>query len=162
MVLGGYVRYDDKGLAKTASERRDEQEWSEMAMIYTAKAKHQYKLIPPEKVTNYYSMYAHADICLVPLVNSFFNRMKSNLKVLEAANLALPVIASDVHPYKDLPIRYCKHPNDWIKNIAELIKVPQQRDDEGLALHEFCNEHFNFSKINDERRQIFEHAKTMA
>ena len=158
MVLGGYTRYDDNETPKTAEEKQTEAEWSEMAMIFTAKAKHQYKLLPPEPVTNYYSMYAHADICLVPLVNSFFNRMKSNLKVLEAANLSLPVIASDVHPYKDLPIRYCKHPNDWIKHITDYLKEPEKAKEDGLRLKDFCNEFYNFSKINLERRQILEQA----
>lgn len=154
MILGGYTRYESP--EKSKDELFTEREWNEMAMVYTAKAKHQYELLPPEPVTNYYSMYAHADICLIPLVNSFFNRMKSNLKVLEAANLQLPVIASDVHPYKSLPIRYCRNSTDWIRHIKELVQYPERRRQDGLELADYCNEFFNFGKINLTRKQILE------
>lgn len=46
----------------------------------------------------YYGTYRFADICLTPLVQNRFNRQKSNLKILESANMGLPVIASQVHP----------------------------------------------------------------
>jgi glycosyltransferase involved in cell wall biosynthesis len=98
MVMAGYTT--------------DEPEWHQMALTYTAGLKHQYRLIPGVHVNEYYSNYVHADICLIPLVNSKFNRMKSNLKVLEAANLSLPVIASNVNPYLDMPVLYCKHSGD--------------------------------------------------
>lgn len=162
MILGGYTRFEENDTPKTAAERHDEAEWNEMARIYTANAKHQYKLLPPEPVTNYYSMYRHADICLIPLVNSFFNRMKSNLKVLEAANMGLPCIVSDVHPYKELPVRYCRNSTDWIRHIRTLVDSEEWRNEDGQALKDYCDEHFNFKKINEERRQIFESVKQKA
>jgi glycosyltransferase involved in cell wall biosynthesis len=148
MVMGGYTE--------------GEPEWYEMAMTYTAQAKHQYKLLPGVEVNQYYTHYTHADICLIPLVNSRFNRMKSNLKVLEAANLGLPVIASNVHPYLDMPIFYCKCSADWVKHIVRLVGSRKRQKEAGLELKEFCDEHFNFDKINRERKQILEYtAKTV-
>jgi glycosyltransferase involved in cell wall biosynthesis len=147
-----------------AGFHQDSPEWHDMALLYTANLKHQYKLIPGAKVTEYYQAYAEADICLVPLVNSPFNRMKSNLKILEAANMGLPVIASGVHPYLDMPVNYCKSSRDWIGHIKMLVQFPKRRQEEGQRLAEFCKENYDFNKINKERRQILEHvaAKTTA
>lgn len=140
-----------------AGYQEDEPEWYEMALTYTAQTKHQYKLVPGQHVTKYYQAYAEADICLVPLVNSRFNRHKSNLKVLEAANLGLPVIASNVHPYIGMPLLFCKHSGDWVKHITRLVKNRGARRDTGHKLKEYCDLNFNFDKINEERRQILEH-----
>jgi len=144
MVMAGYAE--------------DHDDWYKMVMDYTAKTKHQYKLIPFANVTEYYSAYAHADVCLIPLLNSPFNRHKSNLKVLEAANLSLPVICSDVHPYKDLPILYCNSAGDWVKHITALVKSKKRQKEAGQQLAEYCQEHFDFNKINKERKQILEYA----
>ena len=143
MVMGGY--------------HTDCQTWHQMAISYTANLKLQYKLIPAKPITNYYSMYAHADISLVPLVNNHFNRMKSNLKVMEAANVGIPVIASGVNPYLELPINYCIRATDWTNHIKRLVRFPRRREDEGETLREFCDVHFNFEKINLERKQILEY-----
>lgn len=139
-----------------------EHEWFSMANTYTANLKHQYKLIPGANVAEYYRAYEHADICLVPLVNSPFNRMKSNLKILEAANLGLPVIASAAHPYLGMPVNYCRNSRDWVGHIKRLVQFPRQRREEGERLADHCQIHFNFLKINNERRQILEHVATKA
>lgn len=143
MVMAGYAPEHD--------------DWHSMVMNYTAGAKHQYKLIPYTKVTDYYKAYAEADICLVPLVNSKFNRMKSNLKILEAANLKLPVIASAVHPYLDLPLLYCSSSADWVKHIRKLIRSRGAQREAGEKLFEYCSEFYNFKNINEKRKQILEY-----
>jgi len=148
MVLAGY--------------HEDEQEWHDMVHSYTYNLKHIYKLIAGTDVHAYYGAYAHADICLVPLVNSPFNRMKSNLKILEAANMNLPVIASGVHPYLGMPVSFCKNSRDWIGHIKRLVQWPARREEEGQRLAEYCQEHYNFHKINNERRQILEYVATKA
>lgn len=143
MVMAGYMDQED--------------EWYKMVLDYTAKTKHQYKLLPGVHVTQYYQHYEHADICLVPLLDSPFNKMKSNLKVLEAANLGLPVICSHVHPYLDLPVLYAKGAADWISNIKRLVASKKRQREAGAELKDFCDKNFNFHKINQERKTIFEH-----
>lgn len=133
------------------------EDWFHMVHDYTANLKHQYKLIPYAPITEYYKAYAQADICLVPLINSRFNRHKSNLKILEAANLGLPVIVSEVHPYLDMPVLYCRHSGDWIKHITRLVASRKRQKEAGQQLAEFCQEHYNFNKINNMRRQILEY-----
>lgn len=143
MVMAGYAE--------------DHEDWYKMVMDYTAGANHQYKLIPATDVKNYYAAYAEADICLIPLLDSRFNRHKSNLKVLEAANLDLPVIASEVHPYLDLPVFYAKSAGDWIKYIKRLVESRKRQKEAGQQLAEYVAEHYNFDKINNMRKQIFEY-----
>jgi glycosyltransferase involved in cell wall biosynthesis len=134
-----------------------EPEWHSMALSYTAGLKHQYQLLPGVHVNDYYENYKHADICLIPLVKSRFNGFKSNLKVLEAANLGLPVIASQVDPYLDMPLLYCKSGNDWVKHITRLVESRKRRKEAGSKLKEFCEKHYNFHKINNERKQVLEY-----
>jgi glycosyltransferase involved in cell wall biosynthesis len=134
-----------------------EPEWTAAALIYTAGTKHQYKLIPGTPVTQYYAAYKEADICLVPLVKSKFNGYKSNLKVLEAANMGLPVIASQVDPYLNMPLLYAKCGSDWVKHITRLVDSKKRRKEAGAELKEFCDKHFNFHKINNESKQILEY-----
>jgi glycosyltransferase involved in cell wall biosynthesis len=143
MVMGGYAE--------------DHEDWYKMVQDYTADLKHQYKLIPYEPVTSYYKAYEHADICLIPLINSRFNRHKSNLKVLEAANLGLPVIVSEVHPYLDMPVLYCRSSSDWIKHIKRLVDSRKRQKEAGQQLAEYVAVHYNFNKINNMRHEILEY-----
>lgn len=143
MIMAGYAE--------------DHEDWYKMVMDFTAKANHQYKLIPYAKVSEYYRAYEEADICLVPLLNTSFNRFKSNLKVLEAANLSLPVICSQVHPYLDLPVLYARGAGDWIKHITKLVASKKRQKEAGQELAEYCQMNYDFHKINKERKEILEY-----
>jgi glycosyltransferase involved in cell wall biosynthesis len=107
-------------------------------------------------VDQYMNFYNEADACLVPLVDSKFNSMKSNLKVLEAATKNAPVICSNVKPYAD-----CKHiirvnnQSDWFTNIKKVVKDAIYRQEMGIANGEWCRENFNLVKVNQLRTQIF-------
>lgn len=140
MVMAGY---DDNCM-----------EWKSMVHNYTSALRHQYKLIPAEPIVSYYQVYKEADICLIPLLESNFNQYKSNLKVLEAANLGLPCIVSNVHPYKDLPVIYANKSNDWAKEARRLVGSKKQQKEAGAKLKEYCDLHFDFYKINELRKQI--------
>jgi hypothetical protein len=111
-------------------------------------------------VDQYMNFYNEADACLVPLVDSKFNSMKSNLKVLEAATKNAPVICSNVKPYAD-----CKHiirvnnQSDWFTNIKKVVKDAIYRQEMGLANGEWCRENFNLIKVNNLRKQVFESLK---
>lgn len=107
-------------------------------------------------VDQYMNFYNEADACLVPLVASKFNAMKSNLKVLEAATKNAPVICSNVKPYSD-----CKHiirvnnQSDWFINIKKVVKDAIYRKEMGEANGQWCRENFNLIKVNQLRTQIF-------
>jgi hypothetical protein len=107
-------------------------------------------------VDQYMNFYNEADACLVPLVDSNFNSMKSNLKVLEAATKNATVICSNVKPYAD-----CKHiirvnnQSDWFTNIKKVVKDAIYRKEMGIANGEWCRENFDLVKVNKLRTQIF-------
>ena len=72
-----------------------------------------------------------ADIGIIPLEDTTFNRGKSSLKWLEYSALEIPTIASDVSPYKEV-IDYGKTgylvkntTDDWYEHIKSLIDNPQ-------------------------------------
>lgn len=77
-------------------------------------------------------------IGLAPLADHPFNRAKSWIKALEYGALGIPVIASDVGPYRD----YVRHgetgylvrkPGEWIKYLRELVHDEAARTEMGAA-----------------------------
>jgi len=107
-------------------------------------------------VDQYMNFYNEADACLVPLVDSKFNSMKSNLKVLEAATKNAPVICSNVKPYSECKyIIRVNNQSDWFTNIKKVVKDAIYRQEMGLANGEWCRDNFNLIKVNQLRTQIF-------
>jgi hypothetical protein len=64
------------------------------------------------------------DLGLAPLVDTKFNRLKSDIKVLEYTALCLPVVASATGPYQNLDIVKCATPGDWRSALGRLIGEP--------------------------------------
>ncbi len=72
------------------------------------------------------------DVALAPLRPSVFNRSKSDIRVLEAAAMGIPVIASDVVAYRDSVVHeqtgyLVKQPGDWGRFLTELAHEPEMR-----------------------------------
>jgi glycosyltransferase involved in cell wall biosynthesis len=148
-ILCGYS--EDKQVAET---------WGRMINDYMCGFKVDGYIRGALPVDQYMNFYNEADACLVPLVDSKFNSMKSNLKVLEAATKNAPVICSNVKPYAD-----CKHiirvnnQSDWFTNIKKVVKDATYRQEMGLANGEWCRENFDLIKVNKLRKQVFESYK---
>lgn len=107
-------------------------------------------------IMEYMNFYNEADISVVPLVESKFNGMKSNLKVLEAATKKIPVIVSSVDPYKGCPYAVkVENQTDWYKNIKKLATDAIYRKEIGEANYQWCAENFHLDKINKLREQIY-------
>jgi glycosyltransferase involved in cell wall biosynthesis len=74
------------------------------------------------------------DIGIAPLVDSRFNRGKSNLKFLEYAACGVPVIASPVYPYATT-IRHgetgllASTPDEWYEHLRALVIDPDRREE---------------------------------
>jgi len=144
LIMGGYVK--------------GEPEWREMAKIFTTNSSYNTQVIESLPVNNYYHTYSLCDVSLVPLVDVSFNRYKSNLKILEAANIEAPVIVSRVHPYLDFPdhlVNYVDLNHTWYTQINKLLRDPILRKEQGIELRNYCDVHYNFSVINAERNQVF-------
>lgn len=142
-IIAGYVKGD--------------QEWEGIARMFKNTTT---TAIESMGVHEYYKVYSQCDIALIPLRETVFNTHKSNLKILEAANIGSPVVVSRVHPYLDFPedvVNYVDMHDPWYKQINKLLKDPLLRAEQGQALKEYCDQYFNFESINETRKQLFEH-----
>lgn len=85
------------------------------------------------------------DIGLAPLVPSVFSRSKSAIKALEYAALGIPVIASDVEPYRDFVLHgvtgfLVRYDHEWLKYLGELAADAGLREEMGSKAREVARE----------------------
>ena len=78
------------------------------------------------------------DLALAPLEDNAFNECKSNLRLLEYGALGIPVLASDLLPYRgDLPVqRVDNRRASWIRAIRERIDEREALQRDGRRLRE--------------------------
>lgn len=152
-LLQGPVRRLDRNRFMMVLAGYTEQiEWERMAGYYTDGLRMKGVVLPGKGVREYYGYYQYADVCVCPLLDTPFNALKSNLKILEAAHSGLPVIASNVHPYKDVPVLHVNKQADWYKWIND---IPAQEHN-ARELQEYCGRHYDFDTINQKRRGVFD------
>ena len=80
------------------------------------------------------------NIGLAPLVDNHFNRSKSALRPLECAARGIPVVASDVEPYRDFIVDgatgfLVRHEHEWLSRMSELASDDSLREKMGMAAH---------------------------
>ena len=68
------------------------------------------------------------DIMLAPLEVNVFNKCKSNIKALEATAIGVPLVCSDIEPYKGLPLA-TNDPDQFISLIEKLAEYKDFRYD---------------------------------
>jgi glycosyltransferase involved in cell wall biosynthesis len=135
-------------------------EWKTMASDFTDSGRVKHEVLRSLKVNEYYANYSKCDVALIPLVENSFNIYKSNLKILEAANIGSPVIVSRVNPYLGFPedlVNYVDSQKTWYLQGKKLIESHALRKEQGERLKEYCDLNFNFNKINEERKQVLEY-----
>jgi glycosyltransferase involved in cell wall biosynthesis len=86
------------------------------------------------------------DIALAPLTGTLFDQSKSNIKALEAFGLGIPVLASDVEPYRGTVIDgfngyLCRRKGDWGRRLEELICDDAAREEMGRNARETARAH---------------------
>ena len=130
--------------------------WDGMIASFTNGLKLNPTIYNFNQVTEYMAAYCDSDISLIPLVDSKFNAMKSNLKVLETASKKNPAIVSNVHPYKGFyPACHVNSQKDWYYWIKMLVNDKDARTHYGNALYEYCNKNFNLHEVNKQRFAIY-------
>lgn len=133
-------------------------EYKVMASAFTNGGQLPNMIVHERNVDDYYLSYSQCDISLIPLVNTRFNSYKSNLKILEAANVGAPVVVSRVHPYLYFPediVNYVDKSSDWFNNVGRLLNNKSLLRQQGENLKKYCEINFNFYKINEERKRFF-------
>jgi len=106
-----------------------------------------------EPIMRYPSMIASLDfdIGIAPLVDSAFNRGKSNLKWLEGAALGYPVIASKVGHMKESVTSghdgvLCETPEEWENALDALITNKKYRKSLAINARQTVEQKFNAEK----------------
>lgn len=110
----------------------------------------------PMPIDSYMSHYRYGSIAIAPLENTEFNRCKSSLKALEAGCKNLPLLASAIHPYTEMPVIHCKTQRDWYDNLKKLIKDPEFRIAQGKLLGDYVRVDYNLLRVNIKRKAIYE------
>jgi glycosyltransferase involved in cell wall biosynthesis len=122
-------------------------------------------------VTTYAKNYSKFDISLAPIKNHIFNRMKSQLKVIEAGFYKKALIASNVGPYtidlkhalkngqftdgNALLVNETNNHSDWSKNIKKLVENPNLITDLGERLYETVKDRYNLNVVTAERASFY-------
>ena len=122
-------------------------------------------------VTSYAKNYAKFDISLAPIKNHIFNRMKSQLKVIEAGFYKKALIASDVGPYT-IDLKHClnkgnftdgnallvsehKNHSDWAKYVKKLVDNPNMITDLGERLYETVRYTYDLNNVTKKRGEFY-------
>ncbi len=97
--------------------------------------------VPADASLDYYRLLSGFDIALAPLAGLEFDLSKSGIKVIEAMALGIPVLASDVGPYRDFvqdgKTGYLiRKPGEWGRRLDELINDNEARLEMGRNARE--------------------------
>jgi glycosyltransferase involved in cell wall biosynthesis len=138
---------------------------------YPAIQNENYVRVWTRPVDSYARNYSNFDISLAPIKNHVFNRMKSQLKVIEAGFYKKALIASNVGPYtidlkhgmkngeftngNALLVDEHKNHSDWSKFIKKLVDNPNMITDLGERLYETVKDKYNLNNVTHERASFY-------
>jgi len=138
---------------------------------YENEANEAYIRVWTKPVTSYAKNYSKFDVSLSPIKNNMFNRMKSQLKVIEAGFYKKALIASDLGPYT-IDLKHClnhgnfvdgnallvdekRNHSDWAKFIDKLIKNPNMAKDMGERLYETVKDTYDLNIVTKSRAEFY-------
>lgn len=127
--------------------------WKQMMDLYTCEGKLDYEILNAMPVDKYMNFYNEADLLIVPLLDNKFNRLKSNLKALEAGAKRIPIMAYNREPYSDIPTIFPV--DNWERDIKRMVFSPQMRIDFAEANAEYVRKNYDIFKINEVRFAIY-------
>lgn len=128
-----------------------------------------YRRVWTRPVNMYANSYNNLDVSLAPLVNTEFNNMKSQLKIIEAGFHKKAIITSNIPPYtldlvsvvnkgggynekgNALLVDKDKNHKDWGKHMVRLIKNPNLVEDLGEKLYETVKDTYCLKKVCKDR-----------
>ena len=130
-----------------------------------------YQRIWTRPVTSYAKNYSKFDVSLAPIKNHIFNRMKSQLKVIEAGFYKKALIASNVGPYT-IDLKHCldngnfvdgnallvnenRNHSDWYKFAKKLIQNRNMAKDMGERLYETVKDTYDLKKVTKDRAEFY-------
>jgi glycosyltransferase involved in cell wall biosynthesis len=138
---------------------------------YENEYKESYVRVWTKPVTSYAKNYSKFDISLAPIKNHIFNRVKSQLKVIESGFYKKALIASNIGPYT-LDLKHAlsngnftdgnallvdenRNHSDWAKYIEKLIKNPNWIEDLGERLYETVKDKYDLNVVTKDRAELY-------
>jgi glycosyltransferase involved in cell wall biosynthesis len=138
---------------------------------YQNESSESYARVWTKPVTSYAKNYSRFDISLAPIKNHMFNRMKSQLKVIESGFYKKALIASNLGPYT-IDLKHClkngnfvdgnallvdenRNHSDWAKFIEKLVKNPNMIKDMGERLYETVKDTYDLNTITKNRAEFY-------
>jgi glycosyltransferase involved in cell wall biosynthesis len=130
-----------------------------------------YVRIWTKPVQSYAKNYSKFDVSLAPIKNHMFNRMKSQLKVIESGFYKKALIASNLGPYT-IDLKHClnngnfvdgnallvdenRNHSDWAKFIEKLVKNPNMIKDMGERLYETVKDKYDLNVVTKQRAEFY-------
>jgi glycosyltransferase involved in cell wall biosynthesis len=152
----GYKLIEDQKYLKHLLKYSNEPYPNEENMVY--------RRVWTKPITSYATNYNLFDISLAPLVHNQFNRVKSQLKAIEAGNFKKALIAENIEPYKidiinnknGFIVDSEKKPKEWYQRVTELIRNPNRIKDLGEALNETMMSKYTIIKVNEKRKEFYQ------
>lgn len=104
---------------------------------------------PPIEFRYYPQQLANlrCDLAIVPLVDSTFNRSKSNLSWLEWSALKVPTVLSPTENHKGLQAAYASNSYEWYDQIEQLLQNATVRRIRGQAAYAYAKQHFSQDEL---------------
>jgi len=139
--------------------------------IYSDEKSEGYVRVWTKPVQTYAKNYSKFDVSLAPIKNHMFNRMKSQLKIIEAGFYKKALIASNIGPYT-IDLVHCldngkfvdgnallvdenRNHSDWAKFIEKLVKNPNMVKDMGERLYETVKDTYDLNVVTKNRKEFY-------
>ena len=133
--------------------------------------KENYLRVWTKPVTSYAKNYSKFDVSLAPIKPHIFNKVKSQLKVIESGFYKKALIASDFGPYT-IDLKHClkngefvdgnallvdesRNHSDWAKYIKKLIQNPNMVKDMGERLYEHVSKRYDLAVVTKTRSEFY-------
>jgi len=99
------------------------------------------------------------DLAIVPLVDSAYNRCKSNIAYLEYSALKIPTVLSPVENQKGMVALEAQSNFEWYQALEKLIKDKEYRLKLGEDAYKFVKENYDIKKLSHPLAKWFEELK---
>jgi glycosyltransferase involved in cell wall biosynthesis len=130
-----------------------------------------YRRVWTKPINTYATNYSKFDISMAPIKNHIFNRVKSQLKVIEAGFYKKALIASEIGPYtidlkhtinngsfgngNALLVTENRNHSDWAKYIKILVNNPNLITDMGEKLYETVKDTYDLRNVTKTRAEFY-------
>ena len=122
-------------------------------------------------VTSYAKNYSKFDVSIAPIKHHTFNKVKSQLKVIESGFYKKALIASNYGPYT-IDLTHClkngnfvdgnallvdeqRNHSDWAKYIKKLLDNPNMAKDMGERLYEHVSKNYDLAIVTKNRAEFY-------